>query len=158
MSTSLGERNHQVMKPSMILLVSFGAGHSPFYRLKNARPAESGMCRRTGTFTSVFALPELTTEFLYTLYRRRAANLGRPCHEPGMADLMTRADAIHNLSSQVTTSDDSGTIAAVGLLLGHRKSKDCRRGFLATPTTHFTPPSVNAAHGLSAKSVGWLPK
>ena len=65
MSTSLGERNHQVMKPSMILLVFFGAGHSPFYRLKNARPAESGTCRRTGTSTSVFALPGLTTEHFY---------------------------------------------------------------------------------------------
>jgi hypothetical protein len=39
-----------------------------------------------------------------------------------MADLMCRADATRNLSSQVTTSDESGTIAALGLLRRHRKT------------------------------------
>jgi hypothetical protein len=39
-----------------------------------------------------------------------------------MADPITRAVVIYNLSSQVTTSDDSGTIAGVGLLHRHRKT------------------------------------
>jgi hypothetical protein len=39
-----------------------------------------------------------------------------------MADNMTRADAIHNLSSHVTTSDDSGTTTGVGLLCRHPKT------------------------------------
>src|SRR5262245_37587788 len=54
------------MISSMIPLVWFGAGHSPFYRLSSAPPTVSGTCRRTGTSSSVFALPGLTTERSYT--------------------------------------------------------------------------------------------
>src|SRR5215831_16733013 len=59
------------MKFLMILLVWFGAGHSPFYRLSAARPTVSGTCRRTGTSSSAFALPGFTTDHFLQIYHSR---------------------------------------------------------------------------------------
>ena len=74
-----------------------------------------------------------------------------------MVDLLTWADAICDLSSQATSSDESDTIAAVVSPCPATIENTAEATSPAPHTAHSTPPRVKAAGVLNAKSIGWLP-